>query len=96
LESFRGAWTGGEYSPGTGHVLIFQKKTYKELNGDTLVRSGSYKIVKAFHGVLNEEGDRIDMENFPVDGTFISLYSDKLVLSTDAYDAPSYSYRRIE
>ncbi|MCE7043064.1 hypothetical protein [Dyadobacter sp. CY312] len=95
LESFRGAWTGDEYSPGTGPVLIFQKKTYQELNGDTLLRSGSYKIVRAHHSVLNEEGDRLDLEQG--NGfTFVSIHNDKLILSIDAYDAPSYLYRKIE
>lgn len=95
LESFRGAWTGGEYSPGTAPVLIFQKRTYQKLNGDTLLRSGSYKIVRAHHSVLNEEGDRLDLENG--NGfTFVSIHNDKLILSMDAYDAPSYLYRKIE
>ena len=97
LESFRGAWTSGKYSPGTGPMLIFQKKTYQELNGDTLLRSGSYKIVKAHHDVLNGDGNKIDLENrSTIGGVFISLYENQLILSSDAYDAPSYSYRKIE
>ena len=97
LESFRGAWTGGEYAPGTGPVLIFKKKTYQEFKGDTLLASGSYKIVKAHRTLVDREGDRLDMEKKAFfAGTFVSLYQDKLILSTDMYDAPSYSYRRIE
>ena len=97
LEYFQGAWTGGRYAPGTGPVLIFQKKTYQEFKDDTLIRSGSYKIVKAQRGSLNKEGDRIDFEGRAAfGGQFVSLYKDKLLLSFDVSDAPSYSYRRIE
>lgn len=97
LEYFQGAWTGGRYAPGTGPVLIFQKKTYQEFKGDKLIRSGSYKIVRAQRSLVNREGDRLDFEGkdeFP--GQFVSVDKDKLIISIDAYHAPSYSYRRIE
>ena len=96
LESFRGAWTGGDYAPGTGPVLIFKKKTYQEFKGDTLVRNGAYKLVKAHRTLVDREGDRLDLEKGVFGGMFVSLYQDKLILSPDMYDAPSYSYRRIE
>jgi len=96
LESFRGAWTGGDYAPGTGPILIFKKKTYQEFKGDTLVRGGSYQLVKAHRTLVDREGDRLDLDKGVFGGMFVSLYEDKLILSPDMYDAPSYSYKKIE
>lgn len=96
LISFRGGWTGGEYAPGTGPVYVFTKKTYQEFKGDTLLRSGTYKIVKSHYGIMNREGDRLDLDNATFLSPFISLNNDWLTLSFDAADVPSYSYKRVK
>lgn len=95
LEAFRGSWVGGNYPPGTGPVLVFKKKTYQEFKGDTLLRSGSFKIVKALQSTTNRKGDKLDWDN-GMSGTFISLHENYLILSSDFFDAPSYKYRRID
>ena len=86
-----------DYAAGNGHVLKFTATTYQVYSGGSLLKSGTYTLVKDSSYMLGKIADRIvyDGEQNSV-RSFAEIKSTNLTLTVDAYDGPSALYARIE
>lgn len=89
---------GGEiqYPRGNGYLLKYQTTDYQVYKGDTLIRSGKYRIIgDTLYGSSQISTRIIYDEDYNGVRTFFHISHDTLHLGIDAYDAPSNDYVRV-
>lgn len=78
-----------------GRVLEFNGSSFKEVENQKTIRSGSFHIDKGISILTKQEGDLILFENNS-QRFFFTVDENKLGISHDAYDGMSFEYIRVE
>lgn len=85
-----------QYPRGNGYLLKYQATDYQLYKGDTLIKSGQYRVVRDTLFGSSQLLNRIiyDGDNNGI-RTFFNISHDTLHFRIDAYDAPSNDYVRV-
>lgn len=85
-----------DYPPGNGKQLKFTATNYEVYDSGKLVKSGTYQIISETMLITHSKGNRIiyDDEKDSI-RNFFDLKDNTLMLSIDAYDAPSTVYIKL-
>ena len=84
-----------EYSKGNGNMLTFTNSNYKIYSSGTLMKSGTFQIVKEESVLTKEIVDKIvyDQEINSIK-IYIKIENNRLIYAVDAFDGPSSIYQR--
>jgi hypothetical protein len=84
-----------DFPKGSGNMLTFNNSNYKIYSNGTLVKGGTFQIIKEKSVVTNEIVDKIiyDQETNSIKNS-VKIDNDQLTYSIDAFDGSSSIYQK--
>lgn len=91
IDGFTGAKK--DLATGKGNTFIFTDNDYEKREDGILVRAGNYSI-KSFQSIITKRAEKQILFDSIENGVknYFTVKGDTLILSLDAYDAPSSIY----